>query len=70
METILSIAAQAEKVFDYNYHYEHLMEQSVQASLDAPAGYELGASPTGASLDSYSFFRLAGGVPLSFDPRN
>ena len=50
VQTILSIAAQAEKVFDYHYHYDHLMEQSVQASLEVPAGQELGASPTGASV--------------------
>ena len=44
VQTVLSIAAQAEAVFDFHHHYDHIMEQTVQASLEIP---EPGASPAG-----------------------
>jgi hypothetical protein len=41
VQTIVSIAAQAERVFDHRYHFDLLMEQSLYAG-------DMGASPTGA----------------------
>jgi len=43
VQTIVNIAAQAEKVFDHRYHFDLLMEQSLYAGAD-----NLGASPAGA----------------------
>ena len=40
VQTIVSIAAQAERVFDHRYHFDLLMEQSLYAG-------DMGASPTG-----------------------
>ena len=45
VQTIVDIAAQAEKVFDHRYHFDLLMEQSLYAGAD-----NLGASPAGARL--------------------
>ena len=41
VQTIVNIAAQAEKVFDHRYHFDLLMEQSLHAG-------DVGASPAGA----------------------
>ena len=43
VQTIVNIAAQAEKVFDHRYHFDLLMEQSLYAGAD-----NMGASPAGA----------------------
>ncbi len=45
VQTIVNIAAQAEKVFDHRYHFDLLMEQSLYAGAD-----NLGASPAGARV--------------------
>ena len=43
VQTIVNIAAQAERVFDHRYHFDLLMEQSLYAG-------DMGASPAGVCL--------------------
>ena len=44
VQTIVNIAAQAEKVFDHRYHFDLLMEQSLYVGAD------MGASPAGVRV--------------------
>ena len=38
------------QVFDYRYHYDYLMEQTLEASARNGGNRELGASPDGALI--------------------